>query len=295
MLLRHSLAPVLMAVALVASPAAAQGTVEGAVTYDGRRVAMTQIYARETLRSPLDPSTAPPQVLILIADRPAPAKVVASRQAYYDAARGGELRGFLLTLEAPDKPPRLAIFVPGGYDDTSVPDIFEQIAVTELKREAGFVSGRLKSSEPREFKDEEARPDTPRAYTIDLRFRVPITPAPKATQLLSGEAARGSEQVTVAQRMLQLLRTGTTAQIKGELTADHPLAEALDSPDSRSMLATARRMLPAAATFPQTVERVVVYGDDAVVVAKDRDGGNSVWLRKVGAEWKVAPARISND
>lgn len=286
------LAPIL----LIGVPAWAQSqsSVEGAVTYDAQRVAMTQVYARESRGSPS--STEPPKVVILFADRPAPAKVIGSRQAYYDAATAGEIRGFLLTLDGTPNRAALAIFAQGGaHDDSFVPDVFEEVELIGLKREGAVVSGHLRTKEPQRFSFDVEDPEKPPTYAIDVTFRVPIVLAPKPTQVLTGEAARISEPVAVAHRSLQLIAAGSIAELKTIMMPNHPAFEGLEGPDAKQVLAMARQLLPSPATFKQSVERVILFGDEAVVVSKDKDGSSSVTLRRDGGTWKMAPAPMPGD
>lgn len=119
--LLQGLIAIVTAWGIITSPASAQGTAEGTVSYDSDRVKMTAAYARETRPSPT--SDQPPPVVVLVTDRPAPAEIVASRQAYYAAARAGQIRGFLIVFETPSDKPRLAIFAPGGASDEIVSQV----------------------------------------------------------------------------------------------------------------------------------------------------------------------------
>lgn len=276
-----------------APAASTPGTVEGHVQYEATSVPMTYVYARETRPSPT--GNEPPQVVILITDRPAPAEIVGSRQAYYAATREDRIRGILLVLARESSPPRLAVFAAGGwYDDTTVPDTFNEVELTALVRQRGIVSGRLRTRQARElgYGDEGIGP---RRYALDLRFRTPIAPAPQPTEILTGAAARTSPQAAAALRSLQLLHSGSIADIRAQLAPDHPMHEALASAQGQALLRMARENLPAPQTYLQSVERVIVYGDEAVVVARDREGPSDVSLRRQGGEWKMARSPIPND
>ena len=274
-----------------AAAAAVPGTVEGTVHYDSNAVAMTHVVARETRPS----GTEPPQTVILITDRAAPAEIAGSRQAYYAAAREGRIRGLLIVIERPAEPPRLVIFAPGGgTDQTVLPDIFDRIELADFVRADGFVSGRLRSTEPREFNFGDD-PNAPQTYALDLRFRVPVTPAPRPTETLTGDAARRSPQAAAALRALQLIHSGSLAEIRAQLMPDHPMWEALGSGSAENVLRIARENLPRPATYLQTVQRVVVFGDEAVVHARDAEGDIDVSLRRADGEWKMARSPISND
>jgi hypothetical protein len=81
------------------------------------------------------------------------------------------------------------------------------------------------------------------------------------------------------------------------LLADHPAWSQLGSGDVEFALAMMREFLPAPATFRQSIERITVYDDLAVISARDADGitTTTVSLRRVGDEWKMAQTPIAND
>ena len=285
---------VLSAVLVPFAGAAAQPTIEGTIRYDDVSVPMTFVSARETRPSP--DSRNPPQIVILVADRPAPADVVASRQAYYAAAREGRIRGLLIVLRPPTSETQLVIFAPGGgVADILMPDPFSRVALTELTRDGAFVSGRLRTSEPGEFVGGGGGPDQPQNFAADLRFRVPIAPAPVPTEILTGDAARRSPQAATALRTLQLIRTGSPAEIRARLHPDHPAWAALGNERAAAILAMAREAMPSPATFLQSIQRIIVYGDEAIIVGRDRQGSSEVSLRREAGEWKLAAGAIAND
>ena len=277
--------------------AAAQATVAGTISYDDVSVPMTHVSARETRPSPH--SDRPGDVVILIADRPAPAAIAASRRAYHAAAEDGRIRGLLIVLKPPPDENQVVIFAPGGgVADTRLPDPFERIALTDLVREGGFVSGRLRTAEPVEFVGGGAGPGEPVSYAADLRFRAAVVPAPRPTEVLTGEAARRSEQAAVAVEGLRLIHTASVAeiaQVRARLHPEHPPWPGLDSEEAEAILAVARQTLPSPAAFQQSIERVIVYGDDAIVVGRDSAGSSAVSLRRDGGEWKLAAAPLPND
>ncbi len=107
--------------------------------------------------------------------------------------------------------------------------------------------------------------------------------------------ARSSEQVAAAVRALQLIHGGSAAEIAAQLVPGHPMAEQLAGPQAAQIMEMARELLPAPSAFVPTVERVIVFGDEAIVVARDRQGGTSVSLRRENGVWKMAPGPIPHD
>jgi hypothetical protein len=274
--------------------AAAQPAVEGTISYDDVSVPMTFVSARETRPSP--DSGNPPQIVILVADRPAPADVLASRQAYYAAAREGRIHGLLIVLRPPTSETQLVVFAPGGgAADIMMPDPFSRVALTEVTRDGSFVSGRLRTSEPGQFVGGGGGAGEPENFAVDLRFRVAIAPAPAPTEILTGDAARRSPQAAEALRTLQLIRTGSPAEVRARLHPDHPAWAGLGNAQAAAILAMAREAMPAPATFLQSIQRILVYGDEAIIVARDRQGSTTVSLRRQAGEWKLAAAPIPND
>jgi hypothetical protein len=272
----------------------AQPAIEGTIRYDANSVPMNYVSARETRRPP-DGDT-PSEIVILVADRTPPADVAASRQAYYRAAREGRIRGLLIALRPPPDEARLALFAPGGgVGDVLLPDPFSRVELTDLTREGGWVSGHLRTAGPVEFEGGGGGADEPANYSIDLRFRVAVAPAPTPSAILTGEAAQRSEQAAAALRALELIRTGSPEEVRARLDPSHPAWAGLGTAQAAAILAMARRAMPAPATFLQSVQRVIVYGDEAIVVARDRDGRTMISLRRDGGQWKLAASSIPND
>jgi hypothetical protein len=288
---------ILLAALLHAAPAyaqAAEPAIEGAISYDAQNVPMTYVSARETRPSP--DGNIPSKTIILIADRPPPAGIAASRRAYYAAAREGRVRGLLIVLGPSASEAQLVIFAPGGgVGDVSLPDIFSRVELTDLTRQGGWVSGRLRTSEPGEFVGGGGGADEPASYSIDLRFRVAIAPAPVPSEILTGDAARRSPQASAALSMLQLLQTGSAAEIRARLNPNHPAWAGLGTAQAAAVLAAARAVLPSPTTFLQSIQRIVVYGDEAIILGRDGGGSNIVSLRRDAGEWKVADAPIPGD
>jgi hypothetical protein len=282
------LAPLLV---VAVPPAAAQGMIEGTLQIGSDTVPLTHVYARESVPRPGSDEAA--HVIILMTDRPAPPEVQASRRAYYAAAREGRIRGALLVLE-PD--PRFVLFAPGGAQiDTEVPDVFERISLSDLRRDGASVSGQLQMTEADElpFGDD----GSTFIYRVDARFSAPVVAAPRATATLTGMAARDSPQAQAAERILEVIHRGSVAEVQRVLLADHPAWSQLGSGDVEFALAMMREFLPAPATFRQSIERITVYDDLAVISARDADGitTTTVSLRRVGDEWKMAQTPIAND
>ena len=278
----------------IARPALADGTVSGEIRYDGQPVAVTHVYARETRSSPGEDQ--PPRIIVLMTDRAAPTEVIASKQAYYAAARSGPLRGLVLTFEKPSDNARAAIFAPGGaYDDTTVPGIFEDITLTGTSRVNGMIGGHLKTTKPIEFDLDADSAPSPLTYEIDVRFSAPVVPASRPDAVLTGAAARGSEQAAAALAALKLVRTGTLAEVMAQLAPGHPLREGLDGGQGTALLELARAVLPDPATFLATVQRIEVYGDEAIVSATDVEGRSTVALRRADGTWKLARTPIADD
>ena len=90
------------------------------------------------------------------------------------------------------------------------------------------------------------------------------------TATLTGAAARASPIVAAATRSLQLIHSGAPEQVRAAMHPDHPMWQDLGSDQAAAILAIAREMLPQPSTFARSVERVVVYGDEAVVFARDK-------------------------
>ena len=274
---------------LAAAPVAAQGTVEGHLELDGERVPITHIYAREGV--PSAASSEPGHVIILMTDRPAPPEVRASREAYYAATREGRIRGALLVLE-PE--PRFALFARGGYyASTRVPDTFEELTLSGLRREGGTVSGRLQRSEPGELLFGSG--DGPTTYRVDLSFSAPIEPASRPAATLTGAAARSSPQAAAVTRALAAIHAGNVTEARAAFHPDHPAQDALRGEEAEEILARTSASLPPPATYLQLIREIRVYEDNAVIVAVDRGIDISFTVLRDGDEWKLDRVPIPND
>jgi hypothetical protein len=151
---------------LSAGRAFAQASVEGAVRYDTETVAMSQVSARET--RPEATENEAPQVVVLIADRPPPPDVAKSKDAYYAAAHEGRIRGLLLVFKSDPNDTRLNIFAKGGAsDDTGVPDVFGNVTLTDLVRQGGWISGHLKTNQPRDFESDRGDGSAPKTPLVE--------------------------------------------------------------------------------------------------------------------------------
>ena len=135
----------------------------------------------------------------------------------------------------------------------------------------------------------------PDSFRVDLRFNAPIAQAPQPIETLTGEAARTSPQAAAALRALHIVRTGSLAEIRAVVHPDEPAWTMLNSEGAAAMLEAARRFLPAPNTFLQSIERVLVYDDAAIILARGSDGQITVSLRRDGDAWKFADGPIPND
>ncbi len=176
----HRFLAILAMIFLLPAAAAAQNMVEGTLRLDERLVPLTHVYARETRPPPTRDEG--PNIIILMTDRPAPPRVIATSQAFYRAAEAGTIGGVLLMLEGRDARPRVVIAAPGGgRSDTILPDSFERLALRDFARVGGTASGHIVSAEP-SYLDGGA-PGTPDRASVDLSFRTVIAPAPQPSRV----------------------------------------------------------------------------------------------------------------
>ena len=99
-------------------------------------------------------------------------------------------------------------------------------------------------------------------------FRVPISPAPQPSEVLSVEAARNSPQTASALRTLQLIKAGNVAEVREQLLPGHPVWRELETDQSGASLKMAREICLTPPLFVGSVQRVLVYRDDAIIVAR---------------------------
>lgn len=275
-------------------PASAQDRIAGTISFDGRSVPLTHVHVRQTQPSPTGDGV--PQTIVLITDRAAPPQIAASKQAYYTAARAGEITGLLLIFSQPEAKPRLTVFAPGGrLVDTSVPDIFERVTLLELQRDAGSVTGRLTTAEPLEFDYTDPVAAGPDTLVIDVTFAAAVAPVVGPDEVLTGASARQSEAALAAQAFVRMVKQGKASEVLAATAARHPLRAALASGAGEDVLADMGRWLPDADSFLAGVDRVTRYGNLAAVTSKDPEGSSTVWLERGESAWMVADAPIADD
>lgn len=274
---------------VAAAPGAAQGTVEGNLQLGDETVPISHVYARQA--RPSAASSEPGPVIVMLTDRAPPPEVRASRRAFSAAVREGRLRGALLLLE-PE--PRFVLLAPGDIQvDTRLPDVFERLTLSDLRQENGTVSGRLQMTEPDELPvGDDGETFT---YRVDARFSVPVEPAPRPTATLTGEAARSSPEAEAALRLLQVVHSGSLAEVQAALHPGHSSLRQLSGEEAQFALAVAREFMPAPATFRQSIEQIRIYGDHAVLAARDGDVTTTIAIRRDGETWKLAEVPAAND
>lgn len=277
----------------LSTPAQAQNGVSGTMIVDRAVVLITYVSARVARTRPS--SDEPGDIKILLLDRvPTPA-VAASQQAYIAAGQGGELPGVLLSLRGNSSEGRLISFQGSAELDTSVPDIFQRVLLSDVIRQGRVISGRLHTVEPLEFDGGGGEAGDPRSNALDLRFRVDVEPAPLATATLTGADARRSAPVAAAIRSLHALHEGSAADFVREVEADHPLAAQFSSAPAPALLAMIRRQLPPPQAFAASVRQMILFNDEAIVSAGGGGDQITVSLRRRDGVWRLAPNPIPND
>ena len=273
----------------LAAPATAQGTIEGSLQLDSETVPLTHVYARQA--APGAGSGGRGNVIILMTDRPAPPEVQASRRAYDAAAGEGRIRGALLVLE----PEPLFVLVAAGGNQvrTPLPDALEHIALSDLRLEDGRVSGRLQMAEP----DQLSAGDNGETFTyrINATFDAPIDLGAQPTATLTGEAARSSAEARAAVRLLEVIRTGSVADVQRSVEPRNQSWSQMSAEDAAMAVAMIQAFVPDPATFLQSIQEIRLYGDLASIAAREGDVTTTLSIRRVGDQWMLTQGPVPND
>ncbi|HJU83643.1 MAG TPA: hypothetical protein VJ600_05500 [Holophagaceae bacterium] len=275
--------------ALLGASALAQapGTAEGTMTVNqATPVRITRAYAHlhDNAEGVLDTAR---ELRILLADREQPADALQGLNlpfAIADRVNEGQVRGLMIRLDPAHLNAAVVTLLhkPSQPGMSLVNQTLSNTSAPALKR---LVVGTDKVEGEIEAEAEgDPDPDFPKA-AYRITFTAPITHEPAVTADLKGKAAQDSPQVAV-------LRAEAQALAKGDLKAAN--ACLTDAARARQEAAMAQMGAQGAALAKQegaemlkslkTVARVVVRGDRAAIVFKDR---NYMGCVKVGGAWRM--------
>lgn len=193
-------------------------------------------------------------------------------------AREGKLRGVLIIIK-PDDPNQAWVTLlappsdPGASLATLTLSSKPEPVIADYKMNGKTVSGTIK------FRSDGFA-------SGGLRFAAPVLPEPAITADLNGKAAVESAQVKSMRARAQAMVKGDSAAVAKLSTASEnrqlDAAVAQMGPQAKGMMQEAGRdILPTLST----VERVVVRGDHAVVIFRNRESWQDMAL--VDGQWKT--------
>ncbi len=271
-----------LAMACLGAPARAAdgGTVQGTITAGAARYDLK--FARADLHDDAEDllQTNGPELRILLTDvesGPAGINGIAFLPVTSDA-REGRVHGILITMK-PNDPNHVLVTllaVPADPGETLVTATLSSTpdpVIAGYKMDRNRVSGTIKLSGER-------------FASAGISFSAAVLPEPPITADLKGKAAVDSPQVRSLRARAQAMVKGDSAGVAKLSTSTEnrqiEVAVAQIGPQASQMMREAgRNILPTLAT----VERVVVRGDHAVVIFKDKESWQDMSL--VDGLWKT--------
>ena len=284
---------VMAAMAAIVSPAivAAQEPASGTLRYDDDpAVVIAHAVAHEylipeELRGNPDGNH---RLHVILSEAMVPAGAAASESDFLAEVEGNGLRGVYLEIELPERRwTRLSIARPNGeIEGRGFGLDGSELVLDDLTIEGDVVSGRARTVVPQELPD---WGDGATRYAFDIRFRAPIARAPVPTGRMRGADARSSPQAAAVVALAGLLASDDLARIRAGLHPGLPFASALDASDAdaRAALASVREYLGSPDDLRAAIEAVLVYGDRAVVVTRDGQGGGRFVVERENGAWVV--------
>jgi hypothetical protein len=272
----------LLAFACVSAPARAAdgGTVQGTVTAGAAKYDLK--FARADLHDNAESllQTNGPELRILLTDVEVGAAAI-NGIAFLPVtsdAREGKVHGLLITMK-PDDPNHVLVTLlaapadPGETLVTATLSSSPDPVIAGYKMDRKTVSGTIKLSGGR-------------FSSAAISFSAAVLPEPAITADLKGKAAVDSAQVKSLRARAQAMVKGDSAGVaKLSTSAENrqlEIAVAQIGPQASQMMREAgRNILPTLAT----VERVVVRGDHAVVIFKDKESWQDMSL--ADGQWKT--------
>lgn len=262
------------------------GTARGSLTVDGKVIAISSSHAHlhDNAEGLLD---RPKELRILLADREVPESALAGLAflPVTEMAKEGKVRGLLLELD-PARPNSAAITLlyPPAAPGLSLP--VQTISTTGPTAFKKLDIGKLRVTGEIEARDEgRSTPGDMPSFSYSIRFSTPLFHELAVTADLKGEAARNSIQAAVLRKKVEALRKRDWDALrkisseKGKCASEAFIAQT--GPEAAVASKAAADDLD---RWIAGIGRVVVRGDRAVVIGKDKE-----WLTMVreGNAWKL--------
>jgi hypothetical protein len=275
----------LAACAILPAAMAAEATLKGKFTIDGKDVAL-----KHALVLDFDDAEGMgdgPELRILFSDAPVAQSELESPILFnLDAlAREGKLQGVLLRFDpkAESREVYGTTYATPSNPQTSMPFFTlggDAGGVDSLKVADGALSGSVSGSD-----DGDVDFGTP-AYTFDITFTAPITKA-TPVKVLQGKEAMATDQMKTYLKFEEAMGKGDLDTIRKMTTPEKSkqMDEFIEQMGKEAFIEMAKQMVSDPATREKALKGLYMRGDNTTIVFDDENGMMSVNLKKKGDVW----------
>ena len=275
----------LVACALLPAAMAAEATLKGAFTVDGKDVALKHVLVLDF--DDTEGMGDGPELRVLFSDAPVAQSELESPILFnLDAlAREGKLQGVLLRFDPKSETREVygTTYATPSNPQTSMPFFTlggDAGGVDSLKVADGALSGSVNGSA-----EGDADFGTP-AYNFDITFTAPITKA-TPVKVLQGKEAMATEQMKTYLKFEEAMGKGDLDTIRKMTTPEKSkqMDAFIDQMGKEAFMEMAKQMVSDPATREKALKGLYMRGDNTTIVFDDENGKMSVNLRKKGDVW----------
>jgi hypothetical protein len=167
----------------------------------------------------------------------------------------------------------------------------EEHRFTELKYAGGWLSGTVRTTKPAAISSFEAE-DKPLTYQYQATFRVRVETPPPVTATLTGAQARSSPQVKVVMEYYAAGKRGDMAALRRLSPPEmfqrfEDMKKQVGEKEAAKMFNEFWKQQPAPEIYRKMVTKVVVRGDLATIVIKEKDGTSWLTMKRQNGVWKL--------
>jgi len=268
------------------------GTASGSLMLDAAPTMVSHAYASEITDVPetLPEGSPATHVKILLLDR----ELESGSRAYRVVAglgRQDRLRGLVLDIDPAGAKllrAELVGHLPGppqffiDYGGTPAPAALQDLAFAN-----GRLSGRAVTAQAQEVFMFDPPADAPKSWSFDVRFDVPVLPAPALVAILEGAAALASEPGQAFRAYLDALDAGDAAAARGSFAAGHPAIADTAPLDIGLLRAGVLQSLADAAALLALPIKIYVFEGHADLLIERDYGWHPHPLVLDGGRWKL--------
>jgi hypothetical protein len=284
----------LLAMPLRAQEAAKPG-IEGQLLVEGKTIPFTHVYAykHDNAEGIYDSAKI---IKILLADSAVPPNTLHSVFRPMELVRQGKLHGILLEVD-PAKSEGFSGRLLYEWKDKNIPAPsftvlnHEEHRFTDFKFADGWVSGTVRMTKPDEHGSFEVD-GKPVTYQYNATFRVKVEAPPPVTATLTGEKARSSPLVKPILAYHAAGKRGDMAAIRKiappeMLQRFEEMKKQMGEKEAMKMFREFWKNAPPTETLRKQITKIVVRGDRASVIVKEKDGTSWMTLVRQNGVWKL--------